>query len=48
MQEASPLLVTARPRYDGVNIFYREAGPRDVAIVLLLCSSPTSWPYFAT
>jgi pimeloyl-ACP methyl ester carboxylesterase len=37
-----PLTTIRRLQADGVNIFYREAGPRDAPVVLLLHGFPTS------
>ena len=37
-----PLTMIHRVMADGVNVFYREAGPRDAPVVLLLHGFPTS------
>ena len=37
-----PLTIIHRLQADGVNVFYREAGPRDAPVVLLLHGFPTS------
>ncbi|HEV7731038.1 MAG TPA: alpha/beta hydrolase [Candidatus Binatia bacterium] len=42
MSAAIPVTHHRTAKVDGVNIFYREAGPRDAAVVLLLHGFPTS------
>jgi pimeloyl-ACP methyl ester carboxylesterase len=37
-----PLTIVRRLKADGVNVFYREAGPRDAPVLLLLHGFPTS------
>ncbi|MGA8570414.1 MAG: hypothetical protein WB580_21685, partial [Candidatus Binataceae bacterium] len=39
---AAPVTHHRTTRVDGVNIFYREAGPADAPVVLLLHGFPTS------
>src|ERR1700726_4456527 len=40
--EAVPVTHHRTTRVDGVNIFYREAGPEDAQVILLLHGFPTS------
>ncbi len=42
MSESVPLTTIHRIEADGVNVFYREAGPADAPVVLLLHGFPTS------
>ncbi len=42
MSESLPLTTIHRIEADGVNVFYREAGPADAPVVLLLHGFPTS------
>jgi pimeloyl-ACP methyl ester carboxylesterase len=42
MSESVPLTMIRRIGADGVNVFYREAGPADAPVVLLLHGFPTS------
>jgi pimeloyl-ACP methyl ester carboxylesterase len=42
MSESVPLTTIHRTEADGVNVFYREAGPADAPVVLLLHGFPTS------
>ena len=45
---AAPIIHHRTTKVDGVNIFYREAGPARAPVVLLLHCFPTSSQIFRT